>query len=227
MQGAPGSSSPAIPETLNAVLQKALAQDLEDRYQTANEFLNALKAAMVEMPDTTLEHPVPKPEFSNLPSSWQGSMVSGWDPEVLRQAMQTLSSYIGPIAKIVVKKAAQRATDPEQFCRELASHIAEEAEQNRFLQDIKKTKTRLTQTMRGPTDRPTEQRPVFTAQDLETAQRHLTTYVGPIAKVLVKKAAPKSGSLRELYESLAEHIADPKERSALLGKAAKLPQTIR
>ncbi|NJN47730.1 MAG: serine/threonine protein kinase [Candidatus Competibacteraceae bacterium] len=219
--------NPAIPETLNAVLLKALAQDVEDRCQTANEFLSALKAAMADMPDTTLEHPVPKPEFSDLPSSWKGSVVSGWDPDVLRQAVQTLSSYIGPIAKIIVKKAAQGATDPGQFCQALASHIPEEAEQNRFLQDMRQTKTRMTQTMREPAERPTEQRPVFSAQDLETAQRHLTTYVGPIAKVLVRKAAPKSGSLKELYESLAEHIADPNERSALLGKAAKLPQTVR
>jgi serine/threonine-protein kinase len=218
--------NPEIPQALNAVLLKALAQEVDQRYQTAQEFSRALQATIAALPETTLEHPIPTPALSNLPSSWQGSMVSGWDPEVLLQAVQTLSSYIGPIAKIVVKKAAQEATDSAQFCRALASHIPAEAEQSRFMQDMKQTAIRMTQTMRSSSARPTEQRPVFSTEDLETAQRALTAYVGPIAKVLVKKAASKAGSLKELYESLAEYIPDPKARTALLSKVAKLTQVV-
>jgi eukaryotic-like serine/threonine-protein kinase len=51
---------------------------------------------------------------------------------------------------------------------------------------------------------------------LSTAEKRLASYVGPLARVLIKDAAQKSGSLKELYAQLAVHIDSEEEREAFL-----------
>jgi eukaryotic-like serine/threonine-protein kinase len=46
----PSTLSPAVPEMLNFIVAKALAKDLDDRYQDAKEFANDLRACRDRMP---------------------------------------------------------------------------------------------------------------------------------------------------------------------------------
>ncbi len=55
-----------------------------------------------------------------------------------------------------------------------------------------------------------------TAEDLNRAKRHLAEAIGPIAGVLVKKAALEAADLSELYLKLAENISDARDREAFL-----------
>ena len=55
--------------------------------------------------------------------------------------------------------------------------------------------------------------------DVDKAASRLAPFVGPIAKVMAKKAAAQGGDLRILYQRLAENLADPKERTEFLRKA--------
>ena len=56
----------------------------------------------------------------------------------------------------------------------------------------------------------------ITAEDLNQAKRHLAEAIGPIAGVLVKKAALQVADLSELYLKLAENISDASEREQFL-----------
>ncbi len=58
--------------------------------------------------------------------------------------------------------------------------------------------------------------PPFDPALLETARWNLAVYLGPIAKVLVRQAAGKARTVRELHELLAAHILAPAERAAFL-----------
>lgn len=51
---------------------------------------------------------------------------------------------------------------------------------------------------------------------LNTAAEHLTKYLGPIAKILVRKEANKASTLPELYQSLADHIPIEQEKAIFL-----------
>jgi len=51
---------------------------------------------------------------------------------------------------------------------------------------------------------------------LAAAEKRLAQYVGPLARVLIKRAANDSGDLGELYRKLAEHIDSEPERSEFL-----------
>ena len=55
-----------------------------------------------------------------------------------------------------------------------------------------------------------------TAEDLNHVKRHLAQVIGPIAGVLVKKAALQAADLNALYLALAENISDPRDREAFL-----------
>ncbi len=47
-------------------------------------------------------------------------------------------------------------------------------------------------------------------------QQDLTRYLGPISKVLVKRALPGAVSVGELRGRLAEHLEQPGDRAAFL-----------
>jgi hypothetical protein len=51
---------------------------------------------------------------------------------------------------------------------------------------------------------------------LNTAAEHLTKYLGPIAKILVRKEANKARTLPELYQNLADHIPIEQEKAIFL-----------
>jgi serine/threonine protein kinase len=56
----------------------------------------------------------------------------------------------------------------------------------------------------------------FEAADLEGLKRELAAYVGPMAKILVDRAARKAKTLRQLYETLAEEVPAGEERKRFL-----------
>src|SRR5262249_13984365 len=52
---------------------------------------------------------------------------------------------------------------------------------------------------------------------LRLLEKHLAPLIGPIARVLVRRAAAKSANLDELYGSLLGRLENPSDREALLG----------
>jgi serine/threonine-protein kinase len=69
------------------------------------------------------------------------------------------------------------------------------------------------QTAPPPTPRSTQS---FDPALLETVRKNLATYIGPMAKVIVARAAKTARSRRDLYEKLAEEIPSPKNRQTFL-----------
>lgn len=55
---------------------------------------------------------------------------------------------------------------------------------------------------------------------LETARAALAPYLGPIARVLVRKHAAEAASVRDLHERLAAQIPSTQDRSAFLRRVA-------
>jgi serine/threonine-protein kinase len=54
-------------------------------------------------------------------------------PEALEQVRKNLAEFIGPIAKVVVRKLAPRCPDLDQLYREAAKEIATESDRQKFL----------------------------------------------------------------------------------------------
>jgi len=63
----------------------------------------------------------------------------------------------------------------------------------------------------APAAAPAPARPLSPAV-LDEATDRLAIHIGPVAKLLVKRAAKQASSTRDLYEQLAAHIDDPQSR---------------
>jgi serine/threonine-protein kinase len=59
-------------------------------------------------------------------------------PEMLQRATQLLSRYLGPIASVVTKKAAQTAVDEPHLYLLLAGKLSDPAERQRFIRDAER-----------------------------------------------------------------------------------------
>jgi eukaryotic-like serine/threonine-protein kinase len=59
-------------------------------------------------------------------------------PETLQRAAQLLSRYLGPIATVLAKKAAQTAVDEAHLYSLLASKLSDPAEQQRFIREAER-----------------------------------------------------------------------------------------
>ena len=64
--------------------------------------------------------------------------------------------------------------------------------------------------------KPNSTQPGWSPEALALAERRLTTFIGPVARILVRKAAASTASVPALYEALAENIENDRDRRAFL-----------
>jgi class 3 adenylate cyclase len=118
-----------------------------------------------------------------------------WDPEALQSRIVRLTEEIGPMARILVQQASQRADTLEELDRILAApeiHIKQERD-NRSMRET-----------------------AFDQALLERAERLLSEYVGPIANVLVKQAAGRASDPANMGLLLASELSSDTEKQAFL-----------
>jgi hypothetical protein len=119
----------------------------------------------------------------------------------------------------MVKKAAQEADNVRDLCRILAREILVEEHKRAFL-------TAVADLWRAPKGETASafvggsvKRRQVTLKELLEAEKRLAESIGPVAHVLVKKAAVDCPGLRTLYERLAAHIEKPDDRDRFLANA--------
>jgi hypothetical protein len=138
----------------------------------------------------------------------------------LQTIERQLATFIGPLAKIMVRRAASKAANSDELYAILAATLERDADRLAFLS----SKAGLTHgraqgqpriepaqsTAQGTT---AQGAPLTSSYSLELtpavidqAARLLAPYVGPISAVLVRKAAKRADNLRALYLLLAEHV---------------------
>jgi len=62
--------------------------------------------------------------------------TASWDPEVLKAVEDSLAKQVGPVAKILVGRAASRTHDLHELCQVLATQLSTEPERQSFLASI-------------------------------------------------------------------------------------------
>jgi serine/threonine-protein kinase len=76
------------------------------------------------------QHPTPAHRAS--PTSPPPSRDGAFDPAVLERAGRDLAPYIGPLARIIVRRVCDRARDVRDLYELLALEIPTESERERF-----------------------------------------------------------------------------------------------
>lgn len=153
--------------------------------------------------------------------------LANWPEEILRAIEKQLAVFVGPLAKVIVKKAAARTKDTVEFYRLLAAGIEGENERDAFLAAMLNRGPGAKSDTGSPTTR-TEVRTGSQTSDagetltpavVERATRLLAKYVGPLSGVLTKKAAQRADNVRALYLLLAKHVGTDSERDRFLQEA--------
>ena len=152
----PMQLSPDIPDRLSQIIEKSLEKAPERRFQTAEEFRDALQEFQSRSVQPASGHrlvtPAPVPVYAAPP------------PAV-------------PLASDSVETA------PTPAAESLGT-------------------TRPVKSLGEP--------------DLERLKKELAVYIGPMARIIVARAAKRSGSLRQLYETVAAEIPSPADRQKFL-----------
>jgi len=141
-----------------------------------------------------------------------------WDPDVLQRVQRHLAHHIGPLAKLLVARAAKHTPDLGALCEILAANISDVRERAIFLENV--SPSGLADKLQGtasPKEVPSAPPAVrWDAKSLRRLEGHLGKYVGPMARVLVQREAKKAQNLEHLCRLLATHITAEGERSSFL-----------
>lgn len=185
-------------------------------------------------------HAVPSPgagaldtlQMSNLIQPREASAVTpdpaeadaaaplGWSSVQLAEIERQLTPIVGPMARIVVKRAAALTRDRGRLCEDLAGQLRTDEERRRFLHGmslVARNEDAMIPAQSPPTPFPSAIAPAT----LDRATQVLMRYIGPIGAVLVKRTAPTALDESDLYARLAQRITDVQERARFLAELTR------
>jgi serine/threonine-protein kinase len=140
----PATINPNIPAKLSAIVMKSMAKSPDDRFQTADRFLEELGSLGTDETRTFLPTPSQSRETSGhaprkldaaapaaAPAKPTTKTLSG--ASVLSSVSRELAHYIGPIAKVVVNRAAKQACTLDELYSLVSSEIGTDSERRAFM----------------------------------------------------------------------------------------------
>jgi eukaryotic-like serine/threonine-protein kinase len=136
MPPAPNEVNPSLPYVLSPVILKAMAKVPENRFQTAAEFLLALQPLMAANETFSRTRAAIAPEARTDSASRVATPGTGpfiLDTPTLEAATKELAIYIGPIARIIVNRAAKQAQTRQQLYEAVVQEIPNPADRTKFL----------------------------------------------------------------------------------------------
>jgi eukaryotic-like serine/threonine-protein kinase len=133
------AANPSVPAAFAAAISRSLAKHPEDRFQSAAEFA----AAMETLRPFLAAAPEPRPNSgaavapaasapSRAPTSGYTD-PAGWDPAALEQVRTDLAAYVGPVARVLVSRAAKKTHGLRRLYEALAEEIPAPEDRRQFL----------------------------------------------------------------------------------------------
>jgi len=232
----------ALPPSLDDVLDTALAKSPELRFQNALAFRNALQVAAGVSPGSSAGIEATVINLARVELEPAPQHASEWDETTLSTVERQLAHYVGPMAKVLVRKAATQTHDVAELYSLLAANIDDREERQAFVAArpghesgalrVVHTGSHGTgvpaATTHGATahgTRPapdrsttsTRSRAAVPLEDdfVQTTTQRLTVYLGPIARVVARKAAERAANQEEFVQLVAGHIGT-QDRAAFL-----------
>ena len=230
----------------DAVVATALAKDPTQRYANASAFRDAVLAAFGQAApgsvsrDSVFALPMPTDyapteRIANAPPT-DNAPLTNWDPAVLAKVEASLARHVGPMAGVMVRRAAKECQDLPTLQTRLAEQITSSVAREAFLGQGSRggtgtgsggpvtggskgsnsgSQAPLGGTFAGAT------LPVNEAL-MDQALRLLSVHLGPIARVVVKRAAERTRQREAFYSILAEAVPEA-VRTKLLADLHRLP----
>jgi serine/threonine protein kinase len=231
------SKLPVSP-ALDAIVLTAMTKDPAARFQNAKAFNRALRLALD--PQLNVKRETQDATEINLAAvTLQAQAAPVWDDTTLHTIERELADLVGPMARVMVKKAAAKSRDTAELYALISDSITDPEVRKRFLDGLQKaaaersgaTKTATSvrsgasktaanvrgtiapqlRSMSGDTQALAPLDPAF----VEQTTSRLAVYLGPIAKVVARKAAKEAANRQQFVQLLANHLG-AQERAGFL-----------
>ena len=225
----------------DAVVARALEKLPAKRFQSAAAFRTAILAEYAQplnstLSDATIIPAVPRriaidggpPSLPRTAPSIGTSTPppTGWSGPVLAGVEIELARFVGPVAKVLVRRAARVHKDIQTLTAGLLEAIDQPDDRDAFVRAVTGAGLAALQARASPGPEASvagatgsSAGPALTPADLELATRVLTRYIGPIARVVVKRAAAGGGSRRDFLNQLAQSLDSDAQRERFLREA--------
>jgi eukaryotic-like serine/threonine-protein kinase len=220
--------NPSVPNSLKQVINKALAFDPAQRYADAAEFSKAILEAFPassELPPLLQPQP-PDNSMARVAVEKTAPAEPTWHPDLLREIERDLATCIGPMAAIALRRAARQTNDLAALYELLGKHVDNPREHAEFLAKGRRRAAgsaagglRPTAPLKPATeDRRKRDQPAASPMpaNIASIEANLIRYIGPIARILVKRELEKYETLDKFYRALAAHIPNERDREAFL-----------
>jgi serine/threonine protein kinase len=251
---APVRLNPDLPAKLEHIINRALEKDRKLRFQHAADMRSELQRVVrdtasvlhtdsgpepLDSPatqspaitpaassDSASRSPAPSPLTSS--SSAVNLQRKEKEQEALGRIERYLATFLGPMASIIVQRAASKAKDQKELFALLASTLPSPKDRQAFLARRDELLSGVAQNQpvkedsiaEGASQAPAAPREEeLTPDSTRHAAELLARYVGPISRVLTERAVKRADSLRALYLILGEHLNEGAERARFLREA--------
>lgn len=162
-----------------------------------------------------------------------GIAPPGWDPAELSRIERALATHVGPMARVMVREAARSHADPDSLASAVARHIAEGPKRQQFLDAARAGGSRVTPVPSPSTSpfasaaTPAPQAAAAAGAPLEEAFKAqavavVTRKMGPIARVMVRRAADAAAGDKARFVQLLLESLPEADRWTVQGELNKL-----
>jgi len=196
-----------------------LRPNIADRPQDVNDIRDRLP--QVDGSGVTISS---ERTMSAMPGVGTNNELTGsthWHKEELENVTRELAAHIGPMAKVLVREASASVHDLAQLYETLSTSIPSPDGQEAFLKSGKRHARESQVT--SPPSQPSQPSQIngLTASGSSTtlddaiiarAEEQLANYIGPLAKMIVRRAAGGCSNVKQLVERLEREIDSEADR---------------
>lgn len=134
------------------------------------------------------------------------------DPAVIAAAKAQLTPLVGPIAAILVDKAAARASSTDELYAILAQRIDNQKDRERFVKLCSGGLSAATPSAETVTAIP--------SAEVERLSAILVHFIGPVAAVIARREGEAAATADDFRQRLAARISNERDRVEFLRRAA-------
>ena len=182
----------------------------KERPQTTEEVLKFLGVEEVVTPSIELN------------DDTGGNSSAPLSDKYIDDVTRHLARHIGPMAKTLVRKAGNQVSDVEVMTQMLARFIPDEDAKTEFLGKTRILKSESAQIMPDEAalsaKAPENQGKTAKRLDpelIKKAEQHLSIYLGPVARLIVKKTAGRHVNANEFLAVLAKELPEERKKEFL------------
>jgi serine/threonine-protein kinase len=245
----------------DAVIARALAKDPAQRWPNGAAMRDAMAQALGQVAPAsvsseavealpTQKHFAPTERIATLksgapapPPTGTGNVPTHWDPVWLAKVEASLARHVGPLAAVLVRRAARECHDVPSLYARLGEQITQTTAREAFLGQVPHVGPGTGGTLgslgaaggslgqRSPTGSGMGSAtgtglrsgggPTVSDAWIEQAQKVLAGHVGPIAKVVVRRACERTRQREALCALLTESVPEA-ARQRLLAELVRL-----